>query len=62
VRVLVEAFRAYGSAEAVADYFPQLTRDQVDAALVYYRNRPTRIDEDIEANTRAFAEFSSHAR
>ncbi len=33
VRVLVEAFHAYGSAEAVADYFPQLTRDQVDAAL-----------------------------
>ncbi len=62
VRVLVEAFHAYGSAEAVADYFPQLTRDQVDAALAYYRNHPARIDEDIETNTHAFAEFISRAR
>jgi len=57
VRAIVEAFRAYGSAEAVGNYVPQLTRAQVDAALAYYREYPTRVDEDIESNNRAFAEL-----
>lgn len=62
VRVIVEAFRAYGSPEAVANYFPQLTSAQVDAALAYYREYPARVDEDIESNNRAFAELVARTR
>jgi uncharacterized protein (DUF433 family) len=62
VRAIIEAFRAYGSAEAVADYFPQLTRAQVDAALAYYRDHPARVDEDIASNNRAFAELIARTR
>ncbi len=60
VRALVEALRTYGNAEAVADYFPQLTRAQVDAALAYYRHHPDRVDEDIATNHRAVMDFLSH--
>jgi uncharacterized protein (DUF433 family) len=62
VRAIVEALRAYGSAEAVAGYFPQLSRAQVDAALAYYRDNPARVDEDIASNIRAFAELVSRTR
>ncbi|PZR99574.1 MAG: DUF433 domain-containing protein [Candidatus Nephthysia bennettiae] len=62
VRVVVEALRAYGSTDAVAAYFPQLSRAQVDAALAYYADHPARVDEDIESNTRAFAELISRTR
>ncbi len=62
VRALVEAFRAYGSVEAVAEYFPQLTRAQVDAALAYYHDSPARVDEDIASNNRAFAELIARTR
>ena len=58
MRVIVEALRSYGSAEAVVDYFPQLTRAQVDAALAYYRDHPARVDKDIETNNRALAKLS----
>lgn len=62
VRAIVEAFRAYGSAEAVEDYFPQLSRVQVDAALDYYRDNPARVDEDIASNNRAFAKLVAPTR
>jgi uncharacterized protein (DUF433 family) len=62
VRVIVEALCAHGSAEAVANYFPQLPRAQVDAALAYYDDRPARVDEDIESNNRAFEELVPRAR
>ncbi|MGI8857097.1 MAG: DUF433 domain-containing protein [Thermomicrobiales bacterium] len=62
VRAIVEALHAYGSAEAVAKYFPQLSRAQVDAALAYYADHPARVDEDIESNNRAFAELVSRTR
>jgi len=62
VRVVAEALRIYGSAEAVAEYFPQLSRAQVDAALAYYADHPARVDEDIESNNRAFAELVSRTR
>lgn len=62
VRVIVEALRAYGTAEAAAKYFPQLSRAQVDAALAYYADHPSRVDEDIESNNRAFAELVSRSR
>jgi uncharacterized protein (DUF433 family) len=62
VRVVVEALRARGSAEAAAEYFPQLSRAQVDAALAYYDDHPARVDEDIASNNRAFAELVSRTR
>jgi uncharacterized protein (DUF433 family) len=62
VRVVVEALRAHGSAEAAAEYFPQLSRAQVDAALAYYADHPARVDEDIASNNRAFAELVSRTR
>ena len=62
VRVIVEALCAYGSVEAVAEYFPQLSRTQIDAALAYYADHPARVDEDIESNNRAFAELVSRTR
>jgi len=61
VRALVEVLRLYGSVEAVVDYFPQLSRTQVDAGLAYYHAYPARVDEDIETNLRADAEFAPHA-
>ncbi len=61
-RAIVEAFRAYGSAAAVAEYFPQLTLAQIDAALAYYRDHPARVDEDIASNNRAFAELIARTR
>jgi uncharacterized protein (DUF433 family) len=48
--------------EAVAEYFPQLIRAQVDAALAYYRDHPIRVDEDIESNNCAFVGLVSRTR
>ena len=62
VRVLVEAFCAHGSAEAVAKYFPQMTRTQVDAALAYDHDYPARVDEDVGSNNRAFTELVARTR
>ena len=63
VRALVEVGWLYGTPEAVADYFPQLSRAQVDAGLAYYRAHPARVDEDIETSRRADAEFAPrHSR
>jgi len=61
VRALVEVLRRYGSVEAVGDYFPQLSRTQVDAGLAYYHAYPARVDEDIETSRRVDAEFAPHA-
>ena len=55
VRLIVEAYRATGSIEKVAEFCGQLTREQIEAALDYYRQHPTRVDEDIERNARAWA-------
>lgn len=57
VRSVVLALRELGSIEAVADYFAHLTQAQIDAALAYYADFPTRVDEDMESNARAYAEF-----
>jgi uncharacterized protein (DUF433 family) len=55
VRAVVEALRANGSMETVADYCPQLSRAQIDAALAYYEDFPARVDEDSATNYRAYA-------
>jgi uncharacterized protein (DUF433 family) len=57
VRAIVEALRTYGSVDAVAGYFPQLSREQIDAALAYYESFPARVDEDIVTNNRAYADL-----
>jgi len=53
VRLIVDAFRETGDLEEVVEAFPQLSREQVQAALDYYRDHPERVDEDIERNERA---------
>ncbi len=59
VRALVEVGRQYG-VETIAEYYPHLTRAQIDAGLAYYAAHPARVDEDIERNRRADAEHASH--
>jgi uncharacterized protein (DUF433 family) len=59
VRLIVEAYRATGSIEKVAEFYGQLTREQIEAALLYYREHPTRVDEDIESNAHVWAELIS---
>jgi uncharacterized protein (DUF433 family) len=62
VRVIIEALHAYGSVDAVTDYFPQLSRPQIDAALAFYADHPSRVDEDSKSNNRAFAELITRPR
>lgn len=59
VRLIVEAYRAMGSIEKVAEFYGQRTRAQIEAALTYYGEHPTRVDEDIESNARVWAELTS---
>ena len=59
VRVIVEAYRETGSFERTVDAFPQLTADQVRAALEYYQREPGPVDEDIETNARALMEVKA---
>jgi len=39
--------------------FPQLSREQVQAALDYYGDHRARVDEDIERNERALRAIRS---
>ncbi len=57
VRGVVEVLRRHGNVEAVIEYFPQLTRAQIEAGLAYYEKHPARVDEDTETNDRAYAEL-----
>jgi uncharacterized protein (DUF433 family) len=59
VRLIVEAYRATGSIERVAERYDQLTREQIEAALDYYREHPARVDEDIARNARVWVELTS---
>ena len=52
VRVVVEAYRAVGDVEKVAELYPQLTRAQIQCGLDYYATSPGRVDEDIRRNAR----------
>jgi uncharacterized protein (DUF433 family) len=58
VRVVVLAHRKLGSVQGVVGAYPQLTHEQVQAALDYYQTHPTRVDEDIETNARAWEELT----
>ena len=53
VRLVVEAFRETGDLNETIEAFPQLSREQTQAALDYYREYPARVDADIERNERA---------
>lgn len=55
VRLIVEAHRQLGTLDATVEAFPQLSREQVSAALDYYRADPLRVDEDIERNARTLS-------
>ncbi len=57
VRALVEVGRRYGG-ETIAEYYPHLTRAQIDAGLASYAAYPARVDEDIARNRRADAEYA----
>jgi len=53
VRLVVQAFQELGSLEDTIEAFPQLTGEQVQAALDYYHEYPQRVDEDTERNATA---------
>ena len=59
VRLIVEAFRETGDLNETIETFPQLSREQVQAALDYYRDHPARVDEDIERNEAALRAIRS---
>jgi uncharacterized protein (DUF433 family) len=59
VRLIVETFHETGSLERTVAAFPQLTPDQVRAALDYYTAHPSRVDEDIERNAQAWQSLIS---
>lgn len=58
VRVLVEALWTHGTVDAVVDYFPQLSRAQVEEGLAYYRDSPDRVNEDIVRNAEAWEQLT----
>jgi uncharacterized protein (DUF433 family) len=53
VRLIVEAFRETGDLNETIEACSQLSREQIQAALDYYRDHPARVDDDIERNERA---------
>ena len=59
VRMIVELFRDTESIEQTAAMFPQLTMEQVTAALAYHREYPARVDEDIERNACTMADLQA---
>ena len=60
VRAIVEYDRMYDgdTGELLAD-LPHLTREQVEAARAYYRDRPELVDEDIARQAAAAAKILS---
>jgi uncharacterized protein (DUF433 family) len=59
VRTVIERYRATGSLAETVRAFPQLTHEQITAALAYYREHPERVDEDIDRNARTWAELTA---
>jgi uncharacterized protein (DUF433 family) len=57
VRMIVELFNDTHDLDQTAAMFPQLTLQQIQDALVYYRAHPARVDEDIARNVRLAAHF-----
>ena len=59
VRLIVQAFQESGGLDETAEAYPQLSREQVQAALDFYRDFPARVDEDIERNERVLRAIRS---
>lgn len=58
VGLVVEAHRQVGqSVDRTAEIFPQLTLEQIRAALSYYESHRSRVDADIASNARALEEL-----
>ena len=55
VRTVVQLYAVTESVDAVADELPQLTHEQIEDALAYYRAHPARVDEDIARNAATLA-------
>lgn len=55
VRTIVELYRDIypGDLEEIMRALPHLTREQIDAALRYYKDCPEPVDEDIRTNEEA---------
>jgi uncharacterized protein (DUF433 family) len=59
VRLIVQAFQETGDLDETAEAYPQLSREQVQAALAFYHDFPARVDEDIERNEKALRAIRS---
>lgn len=55
VRTVVQLYVLTGDVDVIADELPQLTRQQIDGALAWYRTPPGRVDEDIARNEATLA-------
>lgn len=60
VRFVVQAFQELGGFDETVEAFPQLRREQVQAALDYFKQHPQRVDEDTERNGQALEALRSH--
>lgn len=59
VRLVIEAYRELGDLDETAEVFPQLSREQIQAALDFYRDQPSRVDDDIARNEQALKTIRS---
>jgi len=59
VRLVAEVFRKTDDVEKTAEKFPQLTHEQVVAAIDFYIKNPARINEDSERNRRTLIALSA---
>jgi uncharacterized protein (DUF433 family) len=59
VRMIVELYRDTDDLDQTAAMFPQLTRQQVEEALAFYRDFPARVDEDIARNAATLARLQA---
>ena len=59
VRLIVAMFRDTRDLDYILAMYPQLSREQVEAALAYYQTYPARVDEDFARHGRALAELQA---
>ena len=59
VRLIVEFFRETPDVAAILAIYPQLSREQVEAALAYHQTYLARVDEDFARHDRALAELQA---
>lgn len=57
VRTVVRMYAITSDVAEVAEELPQLTREQIEAALAYYADHPDRVDDDIARNEAALAQL-----